>query len=66
MIDYEQAKLKLQNLICKQYRYSNIDDVYQDLSDIESVVQDLRNELCIHCKKYKLDYMGACEDCRWK
>lgn len=25
-----------------------------------------RNELCLHCGKYKSSHLGACRDCRWE
>lgn len=24
------------------------------------------NELCLHCGKYREEYLGACDGCRWK
>ena len=27
---------------------------------------DLRNELCLHCGKYTLQHLGACDGCKWR
>ena len=27
---------------------------------------DLRNELCLHCRKYTLQHLGACDGCKWR
>lgn len=38
----------------------------QGKSDMAKELKDCRNELCLHCGKYKLSHMGACDGCRWK
>lgn len=31
-----------------------------------SDINDLRNELCLKCGKYKDAHLGACDGCRWR
>ena len=33
--------------------------------NIQADFHDCVNELCLQCGKYKFEYQGACEDCRW-
>lgn len=27
--------------------------------------EELKNELCLHCGKYKNEHLGACKGCKW-
>lgn len=27
--------------------------------------EELKNELCLHCGKYKNEHLGACNGCKW-
>lgn len=39
---------------------------YEDLkAEYESEIKELKNELCLHCGKYKNAHLGACEGCKW-
>ena len=38
-------------------------------AEIDSLNIELKNcicELCLHCGKYREEYLGACDGCRWK
>lgn len=39
---------------------------YEDTGFTPADVRDMRNELCLHCGKYKEAYLGACDGCRFK
>lgn len=34
--------------------------------EIVKNLRDCRNELCLYCGKYKKEYLGACNNCRWE
>ena len=36
------------------------------VQDMESVLRDCVNELCLQCGKYHEAHEGACDGCRWK
>ena len=52
-MDYTKAIQIMEDLKSKQARYSNVDDVYEDLESIYKFIKETRNELCLHCGKYK-------------
>jgi len=29
-------------------------------------LKDCRNELCVHCGRYKFQHTGSCDGCRWQ
>lgn len=66
-MDYKETLDCLDRMLDKQFKYKNVDDVYKELQEIKSSLKTCRNELCLHCGKYK-DYKGFdyCSDCRWK
>lgn len=39
---------------------------YEDTNLTPSDIADLRNELCLKCGRYKTEYKGACDGCRWR
>lgn len=39
---------------------------YEDTNLTPADINDLRNELCLKCGKYKDAYLGACDGCRWR
>lgn len=39
---------------------------YEDTDLTPADINDLRNELCLKCGKYKDAHLGACDGCRWK
>ena len=38
------------------------DAVYQ----AKEMLKACRNELCLHCGRYKKEHLGYCDGCRWK
>jgi len=44
-------------------------DIMELILEITGAEEDLHNavnELCYQCGKYREDYLGACNGCRWK
>lgn len=39
---------------------------YEDTNLTPVDINDLRNELCLKCGKYKDAHLGACDGCRWR
>lgn len=39
---------------------------YEDTDLTPADINDLRNELCLKCGKYKDAHLGACDGCRWR
>ena len=39
---------------------------YEDTNLTPSDINDLHNELCLKCGKYKDAHLGACDGCRWR
>ena len=39
---------------------------YEDTNLTPADINDLRNELCLKCGKYKDAHLGACDGCRWR
>jgi len=37
-------------------------DTFQQVIDER---EELKNELCLHCGKYKSEHLGACKGCKW-
>jgi uncharacterized OB-fold protein len=37
----------------------------ETLRKVRQELKTCANELCLQCGKYKFEYQGACEDCRW-
>lgn len=62
------------------FNYKNYEDAIADLelfkgiheTDLHTIaamsemIHDLRDELCLHCGRYKTAHTGACDGCRWK
>ena len=40
-------------------------DVIEHLK-VSKELKDCRNELCLHCGRYKKEHLGYCDGCRWK
>ena len=36
------------------------------IANLENCLNDAVNELCYHCGQYKNEFLGACDNCRWK
>lgn len=45
-------------------------DLFNEAADyIRKLIDErntLRNEMCLHCGKYKHSYLAACDGCKWK
>lgn len=65
-MNYQEILKTCKSLKDKNFKYKNIDDVYSDLEKVEECLETCRNELCLHCGKYKNEHLGVCEGCRWK
>lgn len=39
---------------------------YEDTGFTPADVRDMKNELCLHCGKYREAHLGACDGCRFK
>lgn len=39
---------------------------YEDTGFSPADVRDMKNELCLHCGKYREAHKGACHGCRFK
>lgn len=39
---------------------------YEDTNLTPADINDLRNELCLKCGKYKDAHLGTCDGCRWR
>lgn len=39
---------------------------YENANLTPADINDLRNELCLKCGKYKDAHLGACAGCRWR
>ena len=42
-----------------------IANLQAEVDNVKAELKDCVNELCLQCGKYKFEYQGACEDCRW-
>ena len=47
-------------------KYLDVSALAKEVNRLRAIVQDMRNELCEHCGKYRYAYDGACDDCRWR
>ena len=54
-----------EDLLDKQKRYANVDNAYKDLTTLKNALMECRNELCLHCGRYKNEHLGACKGCKW-
>ena len=36
------------------------------IDDLQTELQDCRDELCLRCGQYKEKHKGACDGCRWR
>lgn len=34
--------------------------------ELEKLLHEMKNALCYMCGKYKMEHLGACDDCKWK
>ena len=41
-------------------------ELQKQLEATESLLEDCINELCQYCGKYKHEYEGACDGCKWE
>lgn len=39
---------------------------YEDTDLTPADINDLRNELCLKCGKYKDAHLGECDGCKWR
>ena len=39
---------------------------HNELLKVSKELKDCRNELCLHCGRYKKEHLGYCDGCRWK
>ena len=65
MATYKQDLQIFNKLLDKQEKYSNVDDVYSDIEQIRRDFIEMRNELCLHCEKYKNAHLGSCNGCKY-
>ena len=63
----------IKDLIKRLYRYTwaciatKLDpDFANAVRESAKTLEDCCNELCFKCGKYREDYMGACDGCRWR
>lgn len=66
--EYRISELESEN---RHIRHTHVNhDVLQILVDdnkqLKSDLETARNEICLHCGKYKAAHEGACDGCRWK
>lgn len=47
-------------------KYFDVSELAKEVNRLRATVQDMRNELCEHCGKYRSAHEGACDDCRWR
>ena len=45
---------------------SHLTELICVVDSTESDLRDCVNELCYQCGKYRDEYLGACDGCRWK
>lgn len=48
------------------YIQAKVEQCIRTAPAIDPIINDLRNELCLKCGKYKDAHLGACDGCRWK
>lgn len=36
------------------------------ITNLENCLKDAVNELCYRCGQYQNEFLGACDNCRWK
>ena len=65
-MNYKETLEIIGKLCSKEYKYTDLDKVYNDLNVVKMTLHTCRNELCLHCGKYKHEHNGACEGCIWK
>ena len=47
-------------------KYLDVSALAKEVNRLRAIVQDMRNDLCELCGKYKMAHEGACDDCRWR
>ena len=70
MQDYSRLaeNLRRQCTICG-YPGDGRDELYLAaiaIDDLQTELQDCRDELCLRCGQYKEKHNGACDGCRWR
>lgn len=43
-----------------------MNEAAEAIADVRDELKHCRNELCLHCGKYKERHLGACDGCRWR
>ena len=63
----------MEELITRLSRYSKQclaerldEDFAEAVEEAKQTIKAARNELCLHCGRYKKAYMGQCDGCRWQ
>jgi hypothetical protein len=41
-------------------------DFADAVDQAKEMLKACRNELCLHCGRYKKEHLGYCDGCRWK
>lgn len=69
---YKEGLRTLQSDIKKYEDFDATIDCFEEnekyLKEVNKLREELhtcKNELCLHCGKYKNEHLGACKDCRW-
>lgn len=34
--------------------------------ELEKLLHDMKNALCLLCGRYHNEHLGACDDCKWR
>lgn len=48
--------------------YQFDDEFKKNVDTLQNAIDErdeLKNELCLHCGKYKNEHLGACNGCKW-
>lgn len=63
----------MEELINRLSRYSEKclsdkldEDFAKAVEEAKHQLKAARNELCLHCGRYKKAYLGTCDGCRWR
>lgn len=41
-------------------------DFARAVSEVKETLKAAKNELCLHCGRYKKAHLGNCDGCRWR
>lgn len=41
-------------------------DFAKAVSEVKETLKAAKNELCLHCGRYKKAHLGKCDGCRWR